>query len=252
MIEATIYFDKSAKYQSNSLEDILREFSLLNSKDVNTKQVERIDIRNEEVVVEEIRMIKPQIRGSVVAKGGNSLPISGSKKLNLQNTPIVLVREKRKPAYVFPCKIGERYYSVLNGITFLRENLPNRVELKGEMEDTLVRLILANPEDLEEGLRIDDYEHETPTGTTDIVLKDAREQFLVIEVEREATDSTVGQILRLSSGFEKHQRVEFNTIRAGVACYRIHPNVLSACERAHIEVWKHDPKSNGFKKISLP
>lgn len=251
MFEATIYLDKSAEYHADSLEEILREFLQLNSKEVRTKLVERVDIRNEEVIVEEIRMMKPQIRGSVVAKGGNSLPISGSKKLNLQNTPIVLVREKRKPVYVFPCKIGERYYSAMNGIAFLRENLPNRAELKGEMEDTLVHLILTDPEKLEEGLRIDDFEHETPTGTTDIVLKDATGRFLVIEVEREATDSTVGQILRLSAGFEKHQGVHLNSVRAGVACYRIPPNVLSACERAHIEVWKYDPKTLEFRKTTL-
>ena len=60
---------------------------------------------------------------------------------------------------------------------------------------------------LEGGLVLDDYERETSMGKTDIVFRDSTGKFLVIEVEREATDSTVGQILRLSAGFEKHQGV---------------------------------------------
>jgi hypothetical protein len=248
VFEATIYFDKSQKYLGDSLDDILTEFSNLNSAKVRTKQVERTDLRSEELVIEDIRMIKPQSRGSVVASGGNALPISGSKKLNLQNTPVILVREKKKPVYVFPCKIGETYYSVRNGISFLRQNLPNHVELQGEMEDALVRIILDDPEKLEEGLVVDDYERETPTGKTDIVFRDTAEKFLVIEVEREATDSTVGQILRLAAGFEKHQSIPLKSARAGIVCYRIHPNVLTACERAHIEVWRYESKIPGFRK----
>ena len=217
---------------------------------VQAKPAEKTDLRSEERVIEDIRMIKPQSRGSVVASGGNALPISGSKKLNLRNTPVIVVREKKKPVYVFPCKIGERYYSVQNGISFLKENLPNIVKLQGEMEDTLVTIILDDPEKLEVGLVLDDYERETPMGKTDIVFRDATGRFLVIEVEREATDSTVGQILRLSAGFEKHQGVSLNSVRAGVACYRIHPNVLAACERAKIEVWKYEAKFPGFRKAS--
>lgn len=250
MFEATIYFDKNAKYGGDPLQTTLLEFSRLSSANVRTKQIERTDLQHEDLVIEDIRMMKPQLRGSVVAKGGNALPISGSKKLNLQNTMVIIVREKKKPVYVFPCRIGERYYSIQDGISFLKENLLNRSELLGEMEDTLAKVILNDPEKLEEGLKVDDYERETPTGKTDVVLRDTSGRYLVIEVEREATDSTVGQILRLSAGFEKHEGMSRNSVRAGVACYRISPNVLSGCERAHIEVWRYEPKVSEFRKVS--
>jgi len=250
LIEATIYYDKSQKYTGTAFEDILSEFSKLNSSKVRATQIERTDLRSEEQVIEYIRMIKPQSRGSVVASGGNALPISGSKKLNLANTPVILVRERKKPVYVFPCKIGERYYSVRNGISFLKTTLPDLIELQGEMEDTLITIISDAPEKIEKGLVLDDLELDTPTGKTDVVFRDATGRFLVIEVEREATDSTVGQILRLSAGFEKHQGVLLNSVRAGVACYRINPNVIAACERAKIEVWKYESYNSIFRKVS--
>ena len=177
------------------LEEILVKFSNLNSAKVRVKQTEKNDLRVEERVIEDIRMIKPQSRGSVVASGGNPLPISRSKKLNLQNTPVILVRDRKKPVYVFPCKIGERYYSIIDGISFLKENLPNLAELEGEMEDALVTIISDAPEKLEEGLVLEDLELDTPTGKTDMVFRDQGGQFLVVEVEREAADSAVGQIL---------------------------------------------------------
>lgn len=245
-----IYYDKSQQYYGVSFESFLTEFSSFNSMKVRTIQTEKADLRNEEKVIEDIRTIKPQMRGSVVASGGNALPISGSKKLNLQNTPIIVVRENKKPVYVFPCKIGETYYSLKSGISFLKENLPNIVELRGEMEDRLATIILDDPEKLEEGLVLDDYEYETPAGKTDIVFKDHTGKFLVVEVEREASDSAVGQILRLSSGFESDRGLSLNSVRAGIACYRIHPNILVACGRASIEVWKYEPKIHGFRKLA--
>ena len=247
MFEATLYFDKSVTY-NDPIEHILAEFSKLQAKTFRIKQIERSDLRSEELVIEDIRIIKPQSRGSVVAKGGSALPISGSKKLNLKNTPVIVVRERKKPVYVFPCRIGERYYSIRDGLSFLREDLPKRVELQGEMEDSLVKMVLDRPEELEEGLVVDDFEHETPTGTTDVVLRDAMGGFLVIEAEREATDSTVGQILRLSAGFENNHGLTFNSVRAGVACYRISPNVLLACKRAGIAVWMYDRKLSKFAR----
>jgi hypothetical protein len=250
LIALTIYYDKNQRYQRLELEEALEKFSGLDSGDVRTEIVDRQDIEDEDKVVDEIRMIKPQWRGAVVASGGSALPISGSKKLNLQNTPVIVVRDEREPVYVFPCKIGERYYSIEDGIEFLRQNLPNIAKLEGEMEDTLLDLISVAPHRLEEGLALNTQELDTPMGKTDLVLRDSRGNTLVIEVEREASDSSVGQILRLSAGFEEHRMMQPNSIRSGIVCYRINDNVLAACGRAGIEVWKYDPRSREFKKLS--
>ena len=250
-IALTIYYDKNQKYQGLELGEALESFSDLNSEEIKTEIIDRSDIENEDKVVEEIRRIKPQWRGAVVASGGSALPISGSKKLNLQNTPVILVRdEQEEPVYVFPCKIGERYYSIENGIEFLRQNLPNLARLEGEMEDTLLDLISVSPHRLEEGLALNNQELETPMGKTDLVLKDCQEKPLVIEVEREASDASVGQILRLSAGFEEHRKLLPNSVRSGIVCYRINDNVLAGCTRAGIEVWKYDPRHREFMKLA--
>jgi hypothetical protein len=248
-IEASIYYDSSQRYPGQALDEILQQFLKLGSTHVRVKQTDRAELKSEDEIVEDIRSIQPQWRGSVVSSGGKALPISGSKKLNLQNTPVILVRESKKPVYVFPCKIGERYYSVLNGISFLKENLPTIAKLEGQMEDSLVNLVLHAPEQLEDELTPYDLDVDTPTGKTDVVFKDREGKFLVVEVEREATDSAVGQILRLSAGFERHHQLGSKDVRSGIVCYRIHPNVLAACQRADITVWKYDQKSERFFRV---
>lgn len=249
MIDISFYYDKSKNYAGLSLARVFSDLTSLNSDYIRTNEIERGGLSNEEQVVEEIRQIKPQARGSVVASGGNALPISGSKKLNLQNTPVVIVRESGRPKYVFPCKVGEKYYSVDSGIAFLKQNLPNLPDLQGVMEDSLVSLVSDAPHRLEDGLVLEDLELDTPTGETDIITRDSSGRFLVIEVEREASDASVGQILRLAAGFQKHRNLSAVSVRAGIVCFRINPNVLAACARAGIEVWKYDLKSREFWKV---
>lgn len=176
------------------------------------------------------------------------LPLSGSKKLNLQNTPVIIVREDAVPVYVFPCKIGEKYYSVMEGIDFLKQNLPSIVELRGEMEDSLAKRLSATPEQLEEGLVFDSSELDTSTGKTDLVFRDRHGKYLIIEVEREATDSAVGQILRLSAGFERDHKLLPESVRCGIVSYRANANILAASSRARIEVWVFDTKGRKFLK----
>ena len=242
MLEIAAFYDKNSG-GTKPLESVLSEVSKLESRDVRVSLFEKSKISTEKMkrAVEEIRRIKPQARGSVVASGGNTLPISGSKKLNLQNTPVLLVSElgdsgDPRPVYVFPCKVGERYYSVLDGISFLKGSLPNLIELPGEMEETLMETLRSNPEKLESGLVFHSSEQMIPTGKTDLLFTDSNDSFLIVEVERQATDSAVGQILRLAAGFERDHGK--SKVRSAIVCFRINDNVLAAANRAGIEVWK--------------
>jgi hypothetical protein len=253
LLEIAIFYDK-ASIQSGDLDKILSGLSKLESLGVriSIQEQQSLSKMQMEKAVEEIRKIKPQSRGSVVASGGRVLPISGSKKLNLKNTLVLLVREidgeaGSSPIYVFPCKVGERYYGILEGITFLSNTLPGLRELPGEMEESLVSSLKTNSAQLESGLIFRSSEDTLTTGKTDLVFDDSRSQILLIEVEREATDSAIGQILRLAAGYEKDHSV--SRVRCGIACFRINRNVLAAAQRAGIEVWQAQD-SEKFLKLT--
>jgi hypothetical protein len=255
LLEVTAFYDKASPLSTGeSLETVLGGLAKLEPLGVQISLFEKSILSNERMkkAVEEIRRIKPQSRGSVVASGGRALPISGSKKLNLQNTPVLIVRESNgeidsRPVYVFPCKVGERYYSALDGIAFLSTTLPNLRELPGEMEESLITALKSDPDKLERGLIFRSSEDLLSTGKIDLVFVDSRSQFLLVEVEREATDSAVGQVLRLAAGFERdHGDVK---IRCAIACFRIKENVLAAANRAGIEVWKAQAEGK-FLKLS--
>ncbi|HYB04662.1 MAG TPA: hypothetical protein VED17_09380 [Nitrososphaerales archaeon] len=253
LLEITIFYDK-ASIQSGDLDKILIGLSQLETLGVriSIQEKELLSKDQMEKAVEEIRRIKPQSRGSVVASGGRVLPISGSKKLNLRNTPVLLVGENygeadSRPIYVFPCKVGERYYSVLEGIAFLSSTYPDFKELPGETEESLISSLKANSGRLESGLTFRSSEDTLTTGKTDLVFVDSRSQILLVEVEREATDSAIGQILRLAAGYERDYSV--SRVRCGIACFRINRNVLAAAQRGGIEVWQAQD-SEKFLKLT--
>jgi len=248
-----VFYDPSAHEGSTALDEVLKGLAKLESIGVKISLLEKTSLSGDQMkkAVEEIRRIKPQSRGSVVASGGRSLPISGSKKLNLQNTPVLIVRDVDNgydptPIYVFPCKVGERYYSAVDGISFLSSNLPNIVELKGEMEETIISILRSNPEKLETGLIFDSFEVLLSTGKADLVFIDSKSRYLVIEVEREATDSAIGQVLRLAVGLERTRCTE--RVRCGIACFRIKENVLAAANRAGIEIWQAQDRGEFLKR----
>ncbi len=254
MLEISLFYDKSTTLPSD-LEKILTGLTQLETLGVRISKQEKESLSDDEMgkAVEEIRMIKPQSRGSVVASGGRGfLPISGSKKLNLKNTPVLLVKDSSgdgnsRPVYVFPCTVGESHYRVLDGISFLSNNLPDLKELPGEMEGPLISSLKANPEKLEPRLLFRSSEDILPTGKADLVFVDSNSQILLIEVERVATDSAIGQILRLAAGYEEYHSIP--KVRCGIACFRINKNVQAAAKRAGIEVWQAQD-SERFVKLT--
>jgi len=254
LLEASLFYDKFGS-ESSDLEKILTALSQLETLGVRISIREKELLSKEEMekAVEEIRRIKPQSRGSVVASGGRGyLPISGSKKLNLRNTPVLLVRDgngdgNSRPLYVFPCTVGESHYKVMDGISFLSNTLPDLKELPGEMEGPLIASLKTNPEKLESGLQFLSSEDLLSTGKTDLVFLDSQSQILLVEVERLATDSAIGQILRLAAGYERDHSI--SKVRCGIACFRINKNVQAAALRSGIEVWQAQDSDKFLKLI---
>ena len=251
-----LYYDKAftEKYSKDTPFDFLmQELEGLGSPSrcIRARLRERAQLkpREDERLVEDIRNMKPQSRGTVTASGGDFLPISGSGKLNLQNTPVLVVRNhEQNLAYVFPCKQGEKYYRVSEGLSFLKKVLPStNAILPAETEEVLLNMIKEHPEELEEGMKVVSLDKDTGRGESDLILSDSKSRYLIVEVEREANDAAVGQVLRLSSGLEEKLGLPELSIRQALVCYRINSNVLAAAKRARIEVWVLEEQKQEFQ-----
>ncbi len=150
---------------------------------------------------------------------------------------MVLVRQEGKLVYVFPCLLGERYYGVLDGLSHARAHMPDLPPLQGEMEDAIVEWLLKNYAIYEKDLELKGQEVDTSAGTVDLLFMDREGSHLLVEVERQATDHALGQILRLCAGYEKKCNLPRERVRGIIACARIHEFVLQAAKRAGVEIW---------------
>ena len=86
------------------------------------------------------------------------------------------------------------------------------MDLPGEMEETIASILRTSPEKLESGLVFRSAEDYISTGKTDLVFNDARGSILIVEVEREATDSAIGQISAPLGRIRKRQTFASRTL----------------------------------------
>src|SRR5579862_2169907 len=146
-LDLELFYDKEKTYSEDINALIHRCYELQHKHGIRFDKFESSELTHNQTehVVSEIRGIIPQERGSIVTSRGSMLPLSKSKKLNLGNTPVLLVKSKKKPVYVFPCRVGETYYDIPAGIDHLKNNLPKLVPLKGEMETSLTERLKESP-----------------------------------------------------------------------------------------------------------
>jgi hypothetical protein len=233
-------FDQNANYKEG-VEEIRGRINILEKEEkVEYHESEAHELRKSdyEKLTEEIRSLRPQKRGTVVARRKFPLPLSNSKKLNLFNTPVLFVRSRTGALeYVFPCLFGETYYNISKGIDHLDASLPNFAPLSGDMEDTIADNFLANLPKYEDGLALLGREMETSAGLADIVLSDKSGKHMIVEVERDATEHALGQVLRLSAGYEKKLSLTRSKVRSAIVCARIHDFMRDAAARADVEIW---------------
>jgi endonuclease len=234
-----LYFDKTVSYREDLADIRNRCEKLEKDRKATFLQIERGQLSSSKVksVENEVRGLIPQERGSIVTSRGFLLPLSNSKNLNLSNTPVLLVKSQERLLYVFPCLLGETYFTVVKGLDHLNANLPNLPPLAGQMEEAITQQVLDNVEKYEKGLALKDREVETSAGRADLVFVDNHGRNIIVEIEREATDNALGQILRLCAAYEKKFGLPRDQVRAVIACVRIHEFVREAAERAGVEIW---------------
>jgi hypothetical protein len=238
-ITLELYYDKSSTYREDL--SMIRElcYKLESNYKVTIHQIEKSTLSGSmvEAVENEIRGLIPQQRGSIVTSRGFLLPLSNSKHLNLGNTPVLLVKSKGKLVYVFPCLLGDRYYNVAKGIEHVESTMPRLPPLSGLMEESLIFRVLANVATHRQDLTLLGKELETSAGRADLVFLDKERSHIIVEVEREATDCALGQVLRLCAAYERKAGLPRQRVKAVLACERIHEFVRRAADRAVVEVW---------------
>jgi hypothetical protein len=180
--------------------------------------------------------IHPQGRGQIVTSRGNMLPFSKGKNLNLANTPILLVEENGKPIDVLPKRVQGHFTSVEAGLLEMLENSVQFGKAVFSAENLAISRIMKDPRVIEDGLEIIGQEVDIPAGKIDLLAKDQNQRFLVVEFEREATDASLGQIIRLGASFAKLEKVPPNVVRKMIVCGRAYDHHKEAAESVGIEV----------------
>jgi hypothetical protein len=199
---------------------------------------DQLTSESERSLVMSLRGLIPQKRGEIVTSRGDMLPLSGNKNLNLDNTPILLIEKDELLIDVFPRRLEDQYVNVGEGLVGMLEQ---GIELKRAVfspEDIARSRLVTNPDVIEGGLKSVGEEVSVEAGKIDVLLRDGANRFLVVELKREATDATIGQVLRLTASLARRENQPSNSLRKMIVCARINSHVELAASSVGIEIRK--------------
>jgi len=229
---------RSGKHYNALLETIrgiLREISEKWKIDSEEFDVDQLSSEKRQELIDDIRSIPPQARGRIVSSRGKVLPLSGTKLLNVTNTPIVVLREDTRAVDVFPHLLGTAYFDLTRSLNRILEVGPNEyVQDRGLLEDPIVKLVSDNPTLVEEGMSFVEANVELPAGYADLILRDRDGVDVLVEVETKAGDQAVGQVLRLARSHAKQTGIE--SVRKSIICVDFEGNLPLACKEAGIDL----------------
>ncbi|MBS7622304.1 DUF91 domain-containing protein [Candidatus Bathyarchaeota archaeon] len=238
-IELYLDADSSHSARAQRLVSLLKElrkkwmieYAVISTGQLSNEDIERIGI--------EIRSIPPQVRGRIVSSRHNVLPLSRTKRLNLSNTPIILMRKKSLPVDVYPHLLGTKYFSPEDSLEkILRVGPADFLEARGMLEEPLLKIIADHPDSLEEGMTFLDANLKTDVGVVDAVMKDRLGNLVVVEAETSAKDSSVAQVCRLSAGYAKSINIPPDKIRKIIVCVSYEGQLAATCEGSNVELYR--------------
>ena len=193
----------------------------------------KLSSTDEERILTDIRNIPPQIRGQVKSGGGRTLPISNSGRLN-RSIPVLLFYDGSKPVDVYPKDLKGVRYDI--GSAF---KSPGAAEGLG-VEECITTILSSMPQLLDSGLVIADTEFGTCSGIADLLFKDSRGLYMLVEVKETADQETVGQVLKQSNGMKS--KLGLLSMRKAIVALRTSGNVLDACKAAGVELYLIESK----------
>lgn len=241
MYRFVLYHDKDAAYASKIrvLTDLLDKINrkwgvdhrVVEAKNLSTSQVERLK--------EDIRNTTPQLRGKIVSSRSKILPLSKSKNPNLTNTPILLLYHNERPINVFPHLLGTAYFDIKSSLENIVKNGPRaHLVARGLLENSIQKILADDPSTLEDGMKFTDVDVEVESGVIDILLQDAENKFVVVEIETRAREVAVAQVCRLTASYCSTNKVSPDDVRKVIVCQQYNENVVKSCEGANVELYK--------------
>ena len=243
MYRFLLYHDKDAAYASkirvltDLLEKINRkwgvDYRVVEAKNLSSSQIERLK--------EDIRNTMPQLRGKIVSSRNKILPLSKSKNPNLTNTPILLLYHNESPINVFPHLLGTTYFDIEGALESIVKNGPRaHLVARGLLENPIQKILADDPSILADGMKFIEADVEVESGVVDILLQDAENKFVVVEIETNAKEAAVAQVCRLAASYSSTNKVSSDDIRKVIVCQQYDENVVKSCEGANVELYKVD------------
>ncbi|WP_455368614.1 hypothetical protein [[Eubacterium] cellulosolvens] len=241
MYKIELYYNQNATYSTElqQILDIIKKLEQTWQIEYNKFEVQNISTEESQKIETSIRSIPPQVRGRIVSSGNHILPLSRKKNLNLKNTPIIILKKKGIPTAVFPHLLGTNYGKPLESLSRILKVGPDEyLEVKGLLEDPIVKILSDYPEALGKGTSFMNINVETDAGIIDILLKDELENHIVVEVETIAKDTAVAQVCRLAAGYAKSINLPLNKIRKVIVCINYEGQLKVTCEGSEVELYQ--------------
>lgn len=240
MFHFTMIYSKTAPYSERVSRIVSTLIDIKSRWGINycLEEVEGIQDDGKNLFRAQIRGIMPQSRGKIVSLRGKILPLSHSKKLNTENTPVLILYKDESAIQVYPHMLGEDYVAVGDGLFRILEKGPVENEVEGLVERPLQRLLASNPTMLETDASCLGVEVDVGVGVADLVLKGSDKRIMIVEIKVHADDSAIGQISRISEGYFVKESIDSKNIRKVIICVTYNRTLVEACRGANIELYK--------------
>jgi hypothetical protein len=175
--------------------------------------------------------------------------IFGSRKYGFSNLPIqfIVVYADSAIKEVFPCRIGQNEVGIIEYLEALEEGRPWTKGVQSKKDgahEKIVEAIIGQPAELEQGLSFINRDVQvgqsiSDIGFIDVVFKDSKGSYLVVEVKPQPTelDEAIGKILRHRKLFADQNNLEEKRVRAGIVCPHFSDSHRTICQEIGIEVF---------------
>jgi hypothetical protein len=208
--------------ESKWVEEVSRVKEICSKTGLSLELVKLSDAAfNESNVLNELRSIPPQTRGRIRSGRGRVLPISHGGRLNLVNTPVIMVLEHGRATDVYPKELEGKVYSLFDFVNTGKKGV--------SLEKLLAEVIKNRPGLLEpEWLSVDD-EVDVGGGKVDLMIK-SKDRVTLVECKSVADQGALGQLLKQASGAQSPRLV--------LLCFDVKGNILEACKKNGVEIYR--------------